>query len=94
MRVRHKSNHSAVGWSAGFNMHALCEVIVHYDDEPDGTPNGAYSCFCSDLEVQLSDGTWIDLNEAFESKKVITDNLNSDFREPATPDEIERGYYY
>lgn len=70
------------GWQ--FNVHALFEVIVYFEDDSDTIPG-------SELEVELH-GEWIALGQAFRDKLLITDNYNTCFFEPASEAERERGY--
>lgn len=67
-----------------FNVHALFEVIVYFEDDSDTIPG-------SELEVFLGDA-WVKLGQAFRDKLLITDNYNTEFFEPANEAERERGY--
>jgi hypothetical protein len=86
MKVRLKDKPEETGYSDSFNMHALYEVVVNYDN------GGADSVYISDLEVFLSDGNWHDLEEAFLNHFLIMDNLNSIFFEPKYEEDQLRGY--
>lgn len=86
MKVRDKKTKHE-GTSNKFNMHALSEVIVYWDSED------CSSEFIDNLEVKINN-TWIDLDDAFSRKLVITDNYNSEFREPINLEEQHRGYFY
>ena len=50
MKVRLKVE-DGCGWSSNFNTYGLGEVIVGWDDDPDGTPNGMDSVYIRDLDV-------------------------------------------
>lgn len=79
MKVRYKETKKEA-CSSEFNIHALGEVLTGDD--------GAY---IRDLDV-LVNGTWKDMGQAFEDKDIITDNYNSRFFVPPTPEDKERGY--
>jgi hypothetical protein len=75
MKIRGKNNK----WSGSLmnlDQHGISEIIVGYDDEPDGTPNGMDNEFISDCEVQLPDGSWKDLSQAFKDRDLLTDEYN------------------
>lgn len=93
MKIRLKDNPKVTGFSMGFNIHAMAEVIVGFDDDESGQSMGMDSCFISELQVLLKDGAWKDLGQAFKDKDVITDNYNIDFREPLNEAEKEQGWY-
>lgn len=87
MNLRWKNPRTGVyveGRGSQLNVHALFEVIVYFDDDCDTIPG-------SELEVHL-DGAWMPLGQAFREKKLITDNYNTEFFEPANEIERERGY--
>lgn len=86
MRVRHKITRY-VGYSGDFNIHAMSEVIVQWDDD------GADSMYISDLEVYLkATEEWKDMSQAFKDGDLITDNYNTIFFEPKTEEDRQRGY--
>jgi len=92
VKVRNKEK-GYLGYSGGFNIHGMSEIIVHFDDGPDGEPNGADSCFIREYDVFLdSIQEWKDLAQAFKDKDVITDNYDTIFFEPRNKEEKERGY--
>jgi hypothetical protein len=93
MKIRLKDKPKATGFSMGLNTHAMAEVIVGFDDDESGQSMGMDSCFLKELQVLLKDGTWKDLEQAFKDKDVITDNYNTDFREPENEEEKEKGWY-
>jgi hypothetical protein len=86
-----KSKPEATGCSLGFNTAGLGEVIMGFDDDPDGTHNGADSMYIKDLEV-LIDDKWICMSEAFRTKQLIPNNYNTDFRRPENEEERKLGY--
>lgn len=87
MRVRLKKDHSVQGWSSRFNTGGLGEVIVTYE-------NGEMSSeYISDYDVLLDSGEWRCLRESFRSHDLVTDNYETNFREPLNPEERIRGWY-
>lgn len=85
MKVRNKKT-GTIGQSSTFNTHALAEIIVYTDD--------CTSDFIRDYDVFIeSIGEWVDMHEAFDKKLIITDNYNTNFREPLNEAEKERGWY-
>lgn len=87
MKVRNKANGSE-GYSNTFNVHALSEIIVCFLD------SDCSSEFISDYEVYLeSKQEYMDMLQAFKEKLIITDNYNTNFREPKDDQERERGWY-
>lgn len=85
MKVKNKKT-GTIGQSSTFNTHALDEIIVYTDD--------CTSDFISDYDVFIeSIGEWVDMHEAFGKKLIITDNYNTEFREPLNKKEKERGWY-
>lgn len=87
MKVRNKKS-GALGCSNKFNMHAMSEIIVYFDEgDCDSAFISKYDVF---LEVKK---TWKPMDEAFRDKDIITDNYNSEFREPYNDAERERGWY-
>ena len=73
------------GEASRFNLHALNEVIVTFDD------GSADTCFLRELEVRIA-GEWKSMRQAFEDRDLITDNENTCFFEPRTPEDRARGY--
>ena len=88
MKLRMTKNPEITGVGNKFNTHDLFEVIVYFDE------GDCDSCFGRELDVQLSDGKWVSLSQAFRDKLVINDNYNIEFREPKNQEEIDRGFYY
>jgi len=87
MKVRNK-NTGALGYSSKFNMHAMAEIIVCFDE------GDCDSDFISNYDVFLKvKNIWKSMNEAFRDKDVITDNYNSEFMEPRNEAERKRGWY-
>jgi len=88
MKVKNKET-GTLGCSNEFNIHAISEIIVLSDE---------FDCsseFIKDYEVFIESKTeWIDMSEAFSRKLILTDNLNTEFREPANDEEKIRGWYY
>lgn len=85
MKVRNKKT-GTIGQSGDFNVHAMSEIIVYTDD--------CTSDFISNYDVFIeSIGEWVDMHEAFKQKLIITDNYNTNFREPLNEEEKERGWY-
>lgn len=87
MKLRMTEKPEVTGFGNKFNTHALFEVITYFDD------GDCDSCFGRDLDVQLSDGRWMSLSQAFRDKLIIIDNHNTEFREPKNQEEIDRGFY-
>ncbi|BBB91034.1 MAG TPA: hypothetical protein PKA28_10705 [Methylomusa anaerophila] len=88
MKVRSKKT-GDLGYSSKFNLHAMSEIIVYFEE---GDCDSAY---IDEYDVFLeSTKTWKPLNEAFRDRDIITDNYNSEFREPRDAVERERGWYY
>lgn len=83
MRVRHKKS-GHIGSSGMFNTHGIGEIIVYFDD--------CNSDFISNYDVELPDGTWKDLGDAFEDHDVIIDNYNTRFFYPENEEDMKRGY--
>ena len=87
MKVRNKKT-GALGYSSKFNMHAMSEIIVYFDE------GDCDSAFINDYDVYLeSRMAWKSMGEAFGDKDIITDNYDSEFREPCTVAERQRGWY-
>lgn len=74
-----------VGSSSEFNTHSYSEVIAYFSDWMDTT-------FMSDLNVQLPDGSWKDMKEAFRDKDIVPDNFNCYFGVPINEKCKARGY--
>lgn len=89
MRIRLIKNGTANGdgWASEFNVSALNEVIVYYDD------GSADSDYFQNVEILLSNGVWIGLKEALGLHLVIPDNYHRYFREPRSELERERGWF-
>lgn len=87
MRVRLCHDLSITGYSSRFNTHGLGEVIVNFDDgDSDSMP-------ISSLEVQLGDGRWFHMSNAFVEREIISDNFNVCFAEPRNDVERQRGWF-
>lgn len=84
MRIRFKSN-GIEGNSSDFNIHALAEVLVYFDE------GDADSVFIRDLDVLLESG-WKDMNQAFKDRDLIVDNYNTCFFPPQNKEDKERGF--
>lgn len=85
MKVRYKRT-PVVTYEYGFNLTALDEIQLPDD-----------SAYPSNLDVwltQLNDGKgqWKDMDQAFLDHDLITDNYNTIFFEPKTPEDRARGY--
>lgn len=92
MRLRYKSPRTGnyvTGRGSQLNVHAPFEVIMYFDDA-EGC-GGCDSMPGSDLDVLIGED-WMPLGQAFRERKVITDNENTCFFEPANEAERERGY--
>lgn len=86
MNVRYIKNNSITGFSSRFNMHGFSEVIVQFSD------GDATSELIEELEVQLKNGSWYKMSDAFYNNLIINDNYNTRFFEPRTLDDRKRGY--
>ena len=71
--------------SSEFNIHGLSEIIVYYAD-------GCDSDFIFNFDVELKDGSWKDMHQAFEDHYIITDNLDTEFFYPECDADRNRGY--
>lgn len=71
--------------SGEFNVHAMAEIIVYYPDDVD-------TDYIRNFDVQLPDGTWKDLGQAFRDHDVITNNANTRFFFPTNDEDRARGY--
>lgn len=86
-RVRRKTD-GVLGSASNFNTHGLGEMIVGFEG-PDGDQDSQY---IRDYEVQLPDGTWKDMSQAFRDHDLITDNYNTIFFFPKNEEDRARGY--
>lgn len=86
MKVKNKTT-STIGYSNKFNIHAISEIIVTFKE------GDCSSEFISDYEVQLKTGEFKDMSTAFKDKDLISDNYNTEFREPINTEEFKRGWY-
>lgn len=87
MKVKHKKT-GVLGSSRKFNIHGMSEIIVGFDDED------MDSDFISEYDVYLeSKKEWKPMSEAFRDKDIITNNYNTEFREPQNEAERQRGWY-
>lgn len=84
VKVRRIGTTSPIGAASQFNIHAIGEVIVMWADD-------ASDEYVRDLEAEI-DGEWKPLGQAFTDKDLITDNYNTRFFVPPTPEDRERGY--
>jgi hypothetical protein len=75
MDVRKKSDHTVTGFSGQFNISALDEIVVYFDI------GDASSEYIGDYQVQLHDGTWKDLDQAFKDGDVVPNDTNTYFYE-------------
>jgi len=86
MKVRIKNQPTIIGSSHKFNIHALNEVLVGFEDDYD-------SYYISDLDVFIEAlNEWKDMGQAFKDKDIIIDNYNTYFFEPKTEEDRKRGY--
>lgn len=86
MKVRQTDKPTITGFTNRLNTHGLGEVIVGYDDD-----QGMDSVYIKDLEVQLPDGRWILLSQAFRDKIVMEDNY-ADRIDFASEEDRARGW--
>lgn len=89
MKVRLKDKPEVTGYADRFNTHAVSpmEIIVGFDHgDMDSAYARDYECF---IEATQS---WVSVVEAFGRRLLITDNYNTRFFEPPTPEDAERGY--
>jgi hypothetical protein len=90
MKVRLKDRPDTTGVSSKHNIHTVspAEVIVGFDGGDMDT------VYMRDLDVWLEGlGRWKDMGLAFQDRDLISDNYNSEFREPKTADERSQGWY-
>jgi hypothetical protein len=93
VRTRNRDGSWAEGSSSAYNMHSINEIVVHYDDGPDGEPGGADSVFVRDIEVWIErTRRWTPLGQAFRDRDVLPNNENTRFSEARTDEDRERGY--
>lgn len=86
MKVRQKETGN-LGVSGNFNMQALAEIIVGFDEGDMDT------MYISDFDTYLEQKEeWKDLSQAFKDRDVITDNYNTRFFEPSREEDRKRGY--
>jgi hypothetical protein len=85
VKLRNKKN-GLIGHSGKFNMSSLTEIMILFED---GEMDTDYQ---SNWDVALPDGSWKDLGQAFRDHDVITDNYNTIFFHPRTPEDRERGF--
>jgi len=90
MRARLISDRDCTGYASEFNIHAAVQMgeALFYCEQ-----FGTDSVFCSALEVQLKNNSWVQLKEAIEQKIVVPNYYCSCFREAETDQEKQRGYY-
>ena len=87
MKARLKDKPQATGFADRFNIHALFEVIMGFDEGDQD------SVFGKDVEVFVeAKQSWMPLKEALASHDVITDNYNTTFFEPRTEEDRKRGF--
>ena len=90
MKVREKAHPDVNMYSSKFNIHALAEVICHWED------GSADSMFIKDLDVFIEKDinffTWKDMRQAFQDHSIITNNFNTCFFEPINEEDKERGF--
>ena len=82
MKARYKSAPNEIRHIGTFNTNSLTEIFTGDD-----------SAFPSDMEIEMPDGTWLCLSEAFNTKVVIPDNYHNHFRFSKSDEERTRGYY-
>lgn len=91
MKVRCKDG----GWtgiSSKFNVYGIGEIVVNFVSEEE-EPLGADSVYIHDCDVYLEQlRNWKDMAQAFRDNELITDNHNTHFFEPRTPEDRERGF--
>jgi hypothetical protein len=59
-----------------FRVEGIGEVVVGYDDQPNGTPGDMGNEFIKDCEVLLEDGNWKNMNQAFKDMDIVTDDYD------------------
>ena len=85
VKLRNKKTGVLV-WASEFNLASLSEIIVHFDDD------SADSDYPSNYDVQLADGQWKSLEQAFNDKDVLPDNKWEYFGLAETDEQRKRGY--
>lgn len=87
MRIRHMKT-GEIGSSHEFNVHALCEIIVYFNDWMDTDFPWNYKFYIEMLDE------WYTWDEARKNGYIITDNYNERFYESLKfPEAVrERGY--
>lgn len=83
--VRHKEKPELLGSASRFNIHGIGAIFVCWRDGDMSEEMGR------NLEVEI-DGEWKPLTDAFKDHDLITDNHNTRFFKPPTPEDRERGY--
>lgn len=85
MKVRYHDRPDTWGLSGNFNTHSASEVLVYF---PDGDATSESS---AQLDVQLPGGAWKPMNQAFEDRDIVPNNLNTWFAVPDA-EQKARGY--
>lgn len=85
MKVRNRRT-GVYGYSDHLNTASSSEIIVHFED------GDASSEYIVDYDVQLPDGRWTPLREAFAAHDVVPDNWNQGFASPRDTTARERGW--
>lgn len=85
MKVRHIEKRY-LGWATQFNIHALAEVIVGFEE------GDMDSMFTKELEVFIEKTQeWKPFQEAEKDHDIICDNYNTYFFEPSNKEDRIRG---
>lgn len=74
MRVRHIKT-GEIGSSHEFNIHAMCKILVYFNDWMDTDYPSEYEFYIEALDK------WVKWDEARKRKYIITDNYNERFYE-------------
>lgn len=82
-RLKHHPHRDNIGGSQ-FNTHGIGSVFVADQDE-------LWEESIENLEM-LVDGEWKPMGQAFRDRDLITDNYNTQFFPPPTPEDRDRGY--
>lgn len=88
MKVRLKAKPEMIGSASRFDVNTCApqEVFVAWSEEPSQE-------FAKDLEVFIeAKQEWMAFGEAQKNHDIITDNHNTCFFEPRTPEDRARGY--
>lgn len=89
MKLRHIES-GQMAHSSRFNLSSVSEIIVGFED------GEQTSDYMRNYEVLLDEGKpterWWPMIEAFSAGDLITDNYNTIFFEPRTPEDRIRGY--